>query len=97
MRTIYISLLLLFFCTSTGCQKRTISVSKKEYKKKQNQGFWVIKNKKAIHYNQSVAKPKLDKQNKKLAAENRSIQKQNIKNQKKFADNQELLKTFDHH
>ena len=74
-----------------------MNITEKEYSTKKNDGFWVTKNKKAINYNQNVAKPKLSRQIKGLAAENRRITKQNMRGKKKHKANQEYLKTFDHH
>lgn len=98
MRYAIIIFSILLTIILNSCKKRNpTSISKKEYNHKKSDGFWNIRNKKAVSYNQRIAKPKRDKQTKKLAAENRRIAKQNSKQKKKFSDNEELLKTFDHH
>ena len=90
---IFFSILTLFSCK----RGESIQVTKKEYHHKKSDGFWVIRNKKAIKYNQQVAKPRRDRDINKLRAENRRILKHNQHHKKKYDDNQELLKTFDHH
>ena len=90
--TIIVSSLLIL-----SCKNNSINVTKKEFKENERQGFWVVKNKKAIHYNQTVAKPKRDKQMAKLARENKQIEKQNNKNKTRYSNNEVYLKTFEHH
>mgnify|MGYP000944109525 CR=1 FL=1 len=76
---------------------KSIDISKKEYSAKKNDGFWNLRNEKAIRYNQNVAKPHRDKQMKKLARENKQIERANSKQRKRFRDNETLHKTYDHH
>lgn len=81
----------------TSCKKDSINVSKKEYKKNKSDGFWVFRTKKAINYNQKVAKPKRNKALAKINKENKHIEKQNGKQRQRYSENESFLKTFDHH
>lgn len=81
----------------SSCKSNSIDITKKEYNTKKGDGFWVIRNKKAINYNQNIAKPKRDKQMKKLARQNKQILKGNSKQRTKFNNNETLHKTYDHH
>lgn len=90
-------LVLMMFFLSSCSSGNSIQISKKEYSSKKGDGFWVIRNKKAINYNQEIAKPKRDKQMKKLARQNKHIEKLNSKQNNRFRNNETLHKTYDHH
>lgn len=94
---ILISIIFSSFFTFSCRNKKSIGISEKEYSENKNDGFWNLRNEKAIRYNQTVAKPKRDKQMKKLARQNKQIEKANSKQRKRFRDNEILHKTYDHH
>lgn len=92
-----IAIPIFFVLTFFSCKKDSINVSKKEYKKNKSDGFWVFRTKKAITYNRKVAKPKRDRALTKINRENKHIEKQNGKQRQRYAENENFLKTFDHH
>ena len=92
MKKILSIFIIVFFACS--CKENGISISEKEYKERKGEGFWVIRNKKAINHNLNVAKPKRDRQMKKLARENKQIEKYNAKQRKHLQDNTKSIRTF---
>ena len=95
MRVLILVSIVLFSFSS--CMKKSINISKHDYKKNKREGFWFFRTRKAISYNQNVIKPKRDRDMKKLARENKSRERFNTRNNKRYGDNETLHKTYDHH
>ena len=79
-----------------SCKEKGVHVSRSEYQSKKAQGFWVIRNKKAITYNHDVAKPKRDKDMKKIDRQNKHRENYNYRIKKQLKNEAILHKAYGH-